>query len=128
MWSWLIGLVISLPVGAWATGVFLHKLRRYTRLPKIDHDPATLPVPSWLTGIVERLFFMIVVASVGATAAGGMVGWLALKMAANWNRSSGDGLEGQTRRARGAISALLAGLVSMMFALLGGLVIHGRQP
>jgi len=77
----------ALPVGAWATGVFLHKLRRYTRLPKMDHDPATLPVPSWLTGIVERLFFTIVVASVGATAAGGMVGWLALKMAANWNRS-----------------------------------------
>jgi hypothetical protein len=51
-----------------------------------------------------------------------MVGWLALKMATNWNHPDWK----QKPSARSfAFSALLGGLVSMLFALIGGLVCAG---
>ena len=48
-----------------------------------------------------------------------MIGWLALKLATNWNHP--DWKEKPNARTF-ALSALLGGLVSMFFALLGGLV------
>jgi hypothetical protein len=45
-----------------------------------------------------------------------MGGWLGLKLAANWQQSRDD-----FARARG-IFALINGLVSLFFALIGGLI------
>ena len=50
-----------------------------------------------------------------------MIGWLTLKMVTNWNRPRDEEID----RTTGALSALLAGLVSMMFALIGGLIVNG---
>lgn len=50
-----------------------------------------------------------------------MFAWLAVKMAANWNR---DQSSPKAVRA-GAVSAALAGLVSMLFAFIGGLLCRG---
>jgi hypothetical protein len=51
----------------------------------------------------------------GATTA--MMAWLALKMLTHWNRPGDNKIP-----YAGAFTALLAGLISMLFALLGGLL------
>ena len=47
-----------------------------------------------------------------------MIGWLALKLATNWNHP--DYKDNRSEERAVAFSALVAGLVSMLFALLGG--------
>ncbi len=51
-----------------------------------------------------------------------MIGWITLKMVTNWNRPSTD----KDQKTTGAFSALLAGLVSMLFAIIGGLIVNGN--
>ena len=51
-----------------------------------------------------------------------MMGWLALKLATNWNRKD---MELNSKARPFAFTALLAGLVSMLFAALGGMVCRG---
>lgn len=54
-----------------------------------------------------------------------MMGWLALKLATNWNSKK---MEDDPKARPFAFTALLAGLVSMLFATLGGLVCGGKWP
>lgn len=100
-------------------------LRKTLSLPEKPAGGGTgKPVPGWLTGIIERLFFMIVVAVNVAAAPSAMIGWLALKLATNWNHPDWkDTPDARTH----AFCALLAGLISMMFAMAGGLLIAPRQ-
>jgi hypothetical protein len=71
-------------------------------------------VSPWLTGIVERAFFTVVLAFDVSGASTAMMAWLTVKMLPNWNRTTAD--------PPGAFTALLAGLVSLFFALVGGLI------
>ena len=82
-------------------------------------------VPPWLTGGVERFFFTLLIAlnlpNVDTVTA--MLGWMALKMATHWHRpdDTTDPSDPEvSRRKDYAFSALLAGLMSMTFALIGG--------
>jgi hypothetical protein len=83
--------------------------------------PLTSRTPPALTGFVERVFFTILVASDVPDFLTGMVGWLALKLGANWQGRK-DEIDEEIRT-NYAFSALLAGLVSMLMAYLGGLFI-----
>jgi hypothetical protein len=72
---------------------------------------------------VERFVFA---ASIGISGSGSLAyvgalmgGWLALKLATNWQREKSD-----FARARG-ILALVNGLTSMFFAFVGGLLAAG---
>ena len=94
-----------LRLGGVVTASFLRWLRSRMHSPK---DSGT-GVPGWLTGLTERLFFTIVVAFDISGTATAMMGWLGAKMATNWNRTP------QPDPA-GAISALVTGLISMLFA------------
>ena len=107
-------------VGWAVTGTFLWGLRKYFDVEK-SNDEKT--VPPWLTGLIERLFFTIVVAVNLPGAAIAMITWVTVKMATHWNKvSSSDIPNGRFL----VFSGLLAGLVSMLFAMLGGLIIrHG---
>ncbi len=129
--TWSVGLAVSVFVGGLVTWGFLKILRGYTRIPKSNPDPATRGIPAWFTGGVERLFFSLAVAFdlPGTTIA--MVAWIVAKMAANWNRPTSDQSSDPKeaiRRARGSFTALLAGLVSMIFAMVGGLICNGKIP
>jgi hypothetical protein len=68
-----------------------------------------------------------------------MIAWITVKMVSNWNRAgtvrfvglkpgkdAGEDTAPLNRRIRGAFCALLAGLVSMGFALIGGLIAYGK--
>ena len=113
----LVGLSVSLVGGGLAAHVCLRMLRLTA-----EKDTKGKRVPPWVTGVVERLFFTCFAAFSFQAAPGAMITWIGLKMLTNWNRlSSPDAAENQKQRAL-AFSALLGGLVSMLFALIGGLI------
>lgn len=100
---WGIGLSVAV-IGGWLfTWAFYWGLGKYMKLPKKDDsDLDTRGVPSWFTGMTERLFFAIIVGAEIAGAAVAMMVWLTVKMVTNWNRpgpssASGENLAKQTR-------------------------------
>jgi hypothetical protein len=116
--SWILGIGFSLVAGQFAVEYFLRELRKFMQLGE-KPEPAS-PIksaPAWLTGGLERLFFTFLVAFQVAGTPAAMIGWLALKLATRWSREPTE--EGARARAF-AFSALLAGLLSMLIALLGG--------
>ena len=119
---WVLGLSFAVLVGGIVTSLFVWLLRAWTGAPKTtaqaDEGRA---VPPWLTGVVERLFFAVLVGLSVAGAPAAMMGWLALKLATNWNHS--DVTVANARPL--AFTALLGGVVSMLFALVGGLICAG---
>ncbi|WP_157468134.1 hypothetical protein [Desulfatibacillum aliphaticivorans] len=76
-------------------------------------------------GHVERIFFTVATIISPASGPAVMVGWLALKMATNWHPYSSSSTkckeESQVLRAK-AMGAVSSGLLSMLFALFGGLL------
>ncbi len=124
-WDCAFGLLITLAVGHGVMEQIHHWLHKRI-------EPPPLPgkgVPPWFTGLVERAIFFLFVAAYdvpGITVS--MMVWLGIKMAANWNRpglTSSDDSDAEARRARGAIAAAVLGLMSMGFALVGGLICRG---
>ncbi len=126
---WFIGLTFSV-LGGWpVTWLFLKLLRKAMRLPEKPKPKgkkaknAPRGVPATLTGMIERFFFTVLVAFNVAGVAVAMIAWIALKLATNWNRD----YWAKTSSARlYGFSALLASLVSMLFAFLGGLIVRGE--
>ncbi len=118
---WSTGMFVSLAIGQLVTGLFLKSVRNHY---KIELGSSTSPgIPAYVIGLVERLFFTIIVAfNISATAIA-MIGWLTVKMVSNWNRTGGSS---SADFAPAALSALLGGMVSMLFALLGGLICSGQ--
>ena len=133
--STLYYLVLGLIVISWVFGhvvVYLFRLclKTHMKLPEDNLDPATKEFPGWLTGVLERTIFTLWVgfAGPGPAVVTGMGGWLALKLATNWNRrnvgdENDDNQATQVRIIRGAWLALMSGVVSMGFAFLGGIII-----
>jgi hypothetical protein len=83
--QWVAGLSFALIAGGIVVWLFLYALRGFIGLgdkPK----PKTKRVPPWLTGFVERFVFAVLVGLDTAGAATAMMGWLAIKLASNWNR------------------------------------------
>lgn len=121
--EWVIGLLFSLLGGGVACWAFLKTLRLWLGVPpKPRLTEGSKGVPPWLTGVVERLFFTVLVGLEVSGAPTAMVGWLALKLATNWNHP--DWKDKPNARTF-ALSALLGGLVSMFFAMIGGLICAG---
>jgi len=122
---WLYGLFFSVIVGGAVTALFLYALRGVLGLgdkPKLK-EKTIKRVPPWFTGAVERFVFTVLVAAGVAGVVPAMMGWLALKLATNWNS---DHWKKNPNAHPFAFTALLAGLVSMFFATLGGLVATGK--
>jgi len=124
--DFFLGLIVALAIGH---GV-LRWLHRWLH-DRIGIEDDDKPVPPWLTGLIERfVFFLMVAFNMPATPVT-MMAWLGIKLAANWNRSVStppkkaeqDAIaEAERKRAQGAIAAAVLGLLSMGFALIGGLL------
>lgn len=118
--KWFLGLVFSLFIGHYAASwvrSWLYsscKLKEWNR-PRKGEGPAR--VKAWQTGFLERSFFTIVVGLKYPGVLGAMMAWLGLKLGANWAHSI---LKGKKLVTSYALVALLTGLVSMLFALIGG--------
>ncbi|TKD44795.1 hypothetical protein [Azotobacter chroococcum] len=116
--SWVFGLLFSLLLGHFIVEYFLWALRKKMALgekPLLLDNPKR--VPPWLTGAMERLFFTILVAlNISGTPAA-MIGWLGLKVATNWNHPD---YKDNPKARSFAFSGLLAGLLSLLVAFVGG--------
>ncbi len=120
---WIYGLFFSVVIGGAVTGLFLYVLRQGILGLEEKPKPKNKSIPPWLTGAVERIVFTVLIAAGIAGTAPAMIGWLALKLASNWNR---EDRKNNPKTRPYAFSALLAGLVSMFFAALGGLICSGN--
>lgn len=122
--SWFFGLLFGVGFGACVVQISLKRLKLSAG---VDKEPSEYQVAPWITGLIERSFFTILVGFAGAGSAGAaMVGWLALKMATNWNNPNRYHSSTVIREAvrRHAFVSLLAGMISMSMALLGGLICY----
>ena len=117
--EWIAGLFVSLVVGELVTWQFLKDLRK--RLGVTPEQKKE--VAPWITGTIERLFFTVLVGFGVQGVPVAMMAWLGLKLATNWNHPDWAGQAGARSF---ALTALLAGLVSMLFAYLGGLICIGQ--
>jgi hypothetical protein len=120
--SWTLGLLVAVVGGLFVTGGFHWTVGRYLQLPPKAPLRQVRRVPAALTGIVERLFFAVLVGFQVSGAPTAMIAWIALKLATNWNNPKWN--EAQKFRAF-AFRALLTGLVSMLCAFIGGLIAAG---
>ena len=122
--NFAIGFTISLVGGGVAAWLFLKILRRWMNLSKDESpDEPTRAVPSWLTGGIERLFFSLLIYFQFSGVPAAMLIWLTLKMVTNWNSPIRE--DADAKHIRLAFSALLAGLVSLGFAVIGGVIARG---
>jgi hypothetical protein len=118
---WVVGLLFAVVVGGIVTSLFLYALHGVLGLGSKPKEKIKR-VPPWLTGVVERFVFTVFVGLGVAGATTAMMGWLAIKLATNWNRKD---MESLASARPFSFSALLAGLISMMFAALGGMIASG---
>ncbi len=127
---WVIGLIIvSLGGGTLAAWGAL-KLWR----PKKEAHDGNNGVPAWVMGLGERLFFTLVIAFWVPGAAIAMVMWITVKMVTGWNRPIPTGKQNDAKvekdelnkKVRQAMATLFVDLVSMFFALVGGLIAAGQ--
>ena len=119
---WIVGLLFASVVGGIVVPLFLYSVRGMLRLGEKPKKDIKRVYP-WLTGAVERLAFAVFVGLELPDATTAMMAWLALKLAANWNRSD---LERTSAARPFLFPALLAGLISMVFAALGGMIASGK--
>ena len=126
-WDCAFGLIITLGIGHGVIQQIHTWLHGRIGLSRSGDER----VPAWFTGLVERAVFFLFVASGVPGIPVSMMVWLGIKMAANWNRPGlvpSDDSDAEARRARGAIAAAVLGLLSMGFALVGGLICRGAIP
>jgi hypothetical protein len=129
--TWPLAIVFGVFVGQFACRYFRQVLRyKYMKL-KPDHSRG---VPPSLVGLIEQLIFVVAVGSfhgeAGVFAVMGL--WLGAKMLTGWNRADPAIIWSQSwqerqilqrrqdERARGALSALLTGVLSLAIATVGG--------
>jgi hypothetical protein len=125
LWAWACGLLFAVGVGHYCVKYSLNHLRMMMGGLRKPANALALEVSPGLTGFVERLFFAVLV---GASVEGyptAMMGWLALKLATNWNHKD---MEGEAGARAFALTALLAGALSMLFAFWGGSIAHRLMP
>lgn len=129
-WRLVVAFVVLPLLGGVATALWNSIARRSARESSSPSDFKN----GFLIGILERVFFVGLV-GFGITGAGvAMIGWISAKMAAGWNpyRESDDpdaaaGNDQSFERVKNErMTGLVAGLISMLFALLGGLILGAR--
>jgi hypothetical protein len=74
-----------------------------------------------LFGAFERTFFTVLIAFQIPAVGAGLMLWVTVKMLSGWNRLAEDSFEARVR----SFNALMMNLISLLFAVLGGLIIHG---
>lgn len=130
--GWVIGLgVVSLLLGSVVSFIVWRVLHNYFGWLNVDREwnlspdfTTTIWLYPVLTGILERLFFTVLIAFQVTGVGGGLVGWIGVKLAVGW----GSVKEGKTANRALAFTGLLSNLTSLFFAVLGGLICNGMIP
>jgi hypothetical protein len=127
-WNLIFGMWFSLAVGTGFLWLLWYWLGVHLHLDDKDKPcwardknyPLKYGFPPCLLGVIERVVFTLVAAYQFTAVPVAMAAWLGLKMAAVWNRRPES-----VGQSMGAIRALLLGLVSLLFAALGGRIAAG---
>lgn len=119
---WLVALLFAWVGGYAVVGASKRAMDGWLRLPPKEPLPGNVRrLPPALTGVIERTFFTVALGMGGSGAVGeivaAMVGWIGIKLAANWNREGASRLD----HARGFV-AILAGAISMIVSLIAGAI------
>ena len=112
---WVLGLYISLFLGGFFTTLFRRHIITSDDQSGVDTEEKT-DDRAWIFGSLERLFFTLAAAiSVGGAVIGMMI-WLAMKMITKgfWQQNGASS-------EKAAMNYLTVSMVSMVFALIGGL-------
>lgn len=120
--SWTYGFLVSLLLGTIVSTIFIKLIRHFKDLKNIEKDKLDSKhrIGGFFIGIIERIFFTVCTAFNLSGLVIGIIGWLTIKMASNHNLLNGQERTSESRNL--ALSALLGGLISMLFAILGGLI------
>lgn len=133
VFQWVCGLTVSLGFGHLAAQKFrdwridhirgLEKTMKGLEttvedIQKKNLDSDLIPVT---TGLLERLFFTILIGAGLPDAGVAMIAWLAAKMGLNWGKYGYNSRVGKAI----AMTALESGVVSLLFAMIGGLICRG---
>ena len=123
--NWIMGFLVSIVVGHVVVWTVRHFMYKRLGVP----ETRVRAVSPTVMGIAERAFFTLVVGFEVTDAAVSMMAWVAVKMIGGWNRL-GFKVEGETleERAERATGAVFLSLLSMGFALIGGLICTGDIP
>ena len=127
---WILALVVVILLGHLWTTSFLKIIRNRIYYYALKHKEgiediyvsslSALPAP--VVGVTERIFFGALVAfDISATAAA-MVTWILVKMATDWHRILDSTKEGKKGPRALAFCSLLGSMISLFFALIGGLI------
>lgn len=119
--------VLAVVLGQTIAGSFYYGTEHWAKLTRKDvygEEASNIKgVPSWLTGVIETAVFAPAFVLLPTHASTGAFAWLALKMAANWQR---DMLNDQgLKLRRRAFLALMSGFLSLSVAAVVGLTVRG---
>jgi hypothetical protein len=124
---WILGYAFSLGFGHLAVGPIVDWLRKcaFSKVREEDEPPTPivlekLYVSPKIIGLIERLFFTLLVAFDVSGTAIAMMGWITLKMGADWHIILKENASKADRSL--AVVSILGGIVSMLFAAVGGLI------
>lgn len=129
----LLGLFISLVIGAIVTSLFLRITRWWVdKKAKQDNQEATelikkkLYISGFILGLIERPLITVLIAYNISGVAGGIFTYIALKMAIDWIPLLQKEKDNMNFGSRSYVFCSLVGnLLSILFAVLGGLVWKG---
>lgn len=120
----ILGLAVAL-LGHFPVEWFVHWLRHKSDLP--PREPRKLAVPVPIVGTFERLlaFFLVYLNVEGTYAI--LIAWMAAKLAFTWHRPISDSsdelaVEADREIRAGILVALMGGIVSLTFGVLGGVI------
>lgn len=117
--AWIIGLVVSLLIGHFLTDYSLKYIRKKYSIFKYPDNEKTL-IPAYLTGLIERFFFTFIVAFDVSGTAIAMLVWMTLKLTRNLEILK----EVDREKNESIYSGILGSMISLFFALIGGLIIR----
>jgi len=128
------GLFFSLVIGEWVTTKFLSWIKGRVRenarqMDNVEDDEFEIfsgdeYFPPRITGTLERLFFAVLVGFDVSGTAIAMILWVALKMATEWFSVIQE--QREAWKMQMVFSALLGNVVSLLFALVGGLIFRWK--
>lgn len=127
--NWAVGLgIVSLLLGSLITYIVWLQLHAYFNAQRdkkgwqISEDyTQTVPLFPILAGVLERIFFTVMIAFQISGVGGAIVAWVGIKLAVGW----GSVKEGKTPNRALAFVGLLSSLTSIFFAVIGGLICNG---
>lgn len=117
--QWITGLFFVLVIGNLFTKLFLKIIREKIGYKKPDY----IAVPPLVLGVIEGVFFTVAVAYELSGVVVAMIGWIGVKMAAHWGTKSEQDV---TNIEAVRFTALLGSMVSLLFAMIGGLICSGK--